>query len=39
MFLQFQILFIIEKTDNTTSYRVSQVLSFLVGLSDMYLHA
>ena len=29
-----QVLFVIEKIDNSISYHASQVLSFLVGLSD-----
>jgi len=39
MVLQFYMLFVIEKTDNSISYHASQLLLFLVGLFDTYLHA
>jgi len=38
MFVQFHILFVIEKIYNSISYHASQVL-FLVGLCGAYLHA
>jgi len=39
MVVQSQMLFAIEKIDNSIYYHASQVLSILVGLSDTYLPA